>query len=67
MPHPKATMSNYHHKYVIQTEDISVHQKACHIDLLASMKSLKIITQFTQIHQSYDNQSQKLLRLTIFS
>ena len=31
------------------------------------MKSLKSITLYTQINQFCDNQSQKLLRLTIFS
>ena len=30
------------------------------------MKSLNIITLYTQIHQFYDSQSQKLLRLTAF-
>ena len=67
MPHPKAPMTSYHHKQVKHTSNISIYQKACHIDLLASMKFLRSITLYTQIHQFCNYQSQKLLRLTIFS
>ena len=55
-------MTNYHHQ-----NNIHVYQNACHIDLQAYMKSLKSITLYTQIDQFCDNQSQKLLGLTIFS
>ena len=67
MPHQKALMTNYHHKIEKHTDNISVYKKACHIDFLASMKSSKSITFYTQIHQFCDNQSQKKLRLTTFS
>ena len=66
MPHPKTPMTNYHHKQVKHTVSISVYQGACHIEFLTSMKRLKSITLYTQIHQFLDNQSQKLLRITIF-
>ena len=62
MPHPKVLMTNYNHKYINYTENISVYQNVCHIDLLASMKSSKSVTFYTQIHQFCDNQSQKLLK-----
>ena len=59
-------MANYHHKYVKHTDNISVYQKACHIDFLDSMKSLRSIILYTQINQLCENQSEELLRLTIF-
>ena len=55
-------MTNYHHQ-----NNIYVYQNACHIGLQAYIKSLKSITLYTQIDQFCDNQSQKLLGLTIFS
>ena len=66
MSHSKITMNNCHQKYVENTDSISVDQKSCHIELLTSIKSLKSITLYTQIYQLWDNQSQNLLRPTIF-
>ena len=45
----------------------SVYHEAFHINLQSSMKILKSISLYTQIHQFRDNQSKKLLRFTIFS
>ena len=53
MPHPKAPMANYHHKQVKHTDNISVYQKAWHIDFLVSMKSLKWITLYTKIIEGH--------------
>ena len=66
MSYPKITINNCHQKYVENTGSISVDQKSCHIELLTSINSLKSITPYTQIYQLCDNQSQKLLRVTIF-
>ena len=41
MSHPKAPMTNYHHKLVKLTDNISVYHKGYHIGLQASMKNLK--------------------------
>ena len=42
MPHPKASIINYHHKQVKHIDNISVYQKPFQFDLLASMKTFLI-------------------------
>ena len=63
MSRPKAPIINYHHKQPNSTDNISAYQKACPIDLLASMDSLKIITLYTQIHQYYEKPVTKIIEI----